>query len=99
MSSSGAPIMFSRMIVALFFIVGLVTAFQSKIALRSSSIKQISKTNLYDVPLELAGKLDPSKRWDVTLEFNGVSKVVSVSEGSSILDIAETVFDGKNAFL
>ena len=82
-----------KLLVALFMILGLVSAFRSKFAVRSTNF-QISKTNLYDIPLELSGQLDASKVWDVTLEFNGVSKVVSISEGSSILDMAETVFDG-----
>jgi hypothetical protein len=82
-----------KLIIALFLMLGLVSAFQSKFATRSTKF-QISKTNLYEIPLELSGQLDASKVWDVTLEFNGVSKVVSISEGSSILDIAETVFDG-----
>ena len=82
-----------RVVVALFLFAVSSSAFKSKIAFRSSR----TQTNLNDVPLELSGKLDPSKKWDVTLEFNGISKIVSVSEGSSILDIAETVFDGENA--
>ena len=82
-----------RVVVTLFVFILSSSAFKSKIAFRSSR----TQTNLNDVPLELSGKLDPSKKWDVTLEFNGVSKIVSVSEGSSILDIAETVFDGENA--
>ena len=85
--------MIFRVVVSLFVFILSSSAFKSKIAFRSSR----TQTNLNDVPLELSGKLDPSKKWDVTLEFNGVSKIVSVSEGSSILDIAETVFDGENA--
>lgn len=87
-----------KLVIALFLMLGLVSAFQSKFATRSNKF-QISKTNLYDIPLELSGQLDASKVWDVTLEFNGVSKVVSISEGSSILDIAETVFDGAKKLL
>eukprot|EP00638_Chattonella_subsalsa_P010126 CAMPEP_0117772710 /NCGR_PEP_ID=MMETSP0947-20121206/25288_1 /TAXON_ID=44440 /ORGANISM="Chattonella subsalsa, Strain CCMP2191" /LENGTH=136 /DNA_ID=CAMNT_0005598445 /DNA_START=122 /DNA_END=532 /DNA_ORIENTATION=- len=45
------------------------------------------------VPLELEGKLDPSKTWDVELTFNGETKVVNVSEDMCILEAAETVFD------
>ena len=88
--------MVSRVIVALFFLVQVTVAFQSKIVFGFSKIHQISKTSLNDIPLELTGKLDASKVWDVTLEFNGVSKVVSVSEGTSILDIAEVAFDGQS---
>ena len=86
--------MVSQLVLAFLLFTGLASAFQSTIAFRSTKYQAISKTSLYDVPLELSGQLDPSKNWDVTLEFNGVSKVVSVSEGTSILDIAETIFDG-----
>jgi hypothetical protein len=86
--------MFSNCLVILFTYVGLAAAFQSKISYRSNVYQQIQKTNIYAIPLELEGQLDASRKWDVTLEFNGVSKVVSITEGSSILDMAESVFDG-----
>lgn len=86
--------MLSRSLILILSILGIAVAFHSHIATKY----QISKTNLYDVPLELSGQLDPSKMWDVTLEFKGVSKVVSISEGSSILDIAESIFDGADFF-
>ena len=86
--------MLSRSFILILSVLGFAVAFHSHIATKF----QISKTNLYDVPLELSGQLDPSKMWDVTLEFKGVSKVVSISEGSSILDIAESIFDGVDFF-
>jgi ferredoxin len=49
---------------------------------------------LNKIPLELTGKLDPSKSWDVKFIFNGEEKIVSVPEDSSVLEIAEKNFDG-----
>lgn len=86
--------MVPRIFVALFLFVELAFALQSNIAFGFAKTQQISKTSLNDIPLELTGRLDASKVWDVTLEFKGVTKVVSVSEGTSILDIAEGAFDG-----
>lgn len=80
----------------LLLLVELVSGFQPRSAFLSAR-HQISKTSLNEIPLELSGQLDPSKVWDVTLEFNGVQKVVSISEGNSILEIAETIFDGTTA--
>jgi len=50
-------------------------------------------TALRDVPLELTGQLDPSKKWDVKFIFGGEEKVVSVSEGTSFLDTGEKIFN------
>lgn len=85
------PVIMIYYLVSLLAFAGVTTAFQSKNSYRVSAYKT---NNLYAVPLELEGQLDASRKWDVTLEFNGVSKVVSVSEGSSILDVAEVAFDG-----
>jgi len=52
------------------------------------------QTALYDVPLELTGQLDPSKKWDVKFIFEGKEKVVSVCEDTSFLDMGEKIFDG-----
>jgi hypothetical protein len=84
-----------RFLLDLICVVSLSFAFQSTNSFRVNKHQSISKTNLYDVPLELTGRLDPTRKWDVTLEFNGVTKVVSVSEGTSILDIAESTFEGE----
>ena len=51
-------------------------------------------TSLYDIPLELSGRLDASRSWDVKFIFNGQEKIVSVPEDSSILEMGETIFDG-----
>ena len=85
--------------VSLLLLVVLVSGFQPRSAFLSTrqQASKTSKTTLYDIPLELSGQLDASKVWDVTLEFNGVQKVVSISEGNSILEIAETIFDGTTA--
>lgn len=50
-------------------------------------------TKLMDVPLELEGQLDPSKSWPVKFVFNGVEKVITVSEGTSFLEAGEGNFD------
>lgn len=49
---------------------------------------------VYDVPLELTGQLDPSKKWDVKFIYKGEEKVVSVSEDCSFLEMGEKIFDG-----
>jgi ferredoxin len=58
-------------------------------------VQQIRRitTTLRDVPLELTGQLDPSKKWDVKFIFDGEEKVVSVSEGTSFLDVGEKIFN------
>eukprot|EP00639_Heterosigma_akashiwo_P000626 CAMPEP_0194585408 /NCGR_PEP_ID=MMETSP0292-20121207/17743_1 /TAXON_ID=39354 /ORGANISM="Heterosigma akashiwo, Strain CCMP2393" /LENGTH=138 /DNA_ID=CAMNT_0039440867 /DNA_START=138 /DNA_END=554 /DNA_ORIENTATION=- len=45
------------------------------------------------VPLELEGKLDPSKTWEIELTLDGVTKMVTVSEADCVLEAAEKVFD------
>jgi hypothetical protein len=49
---------------------------------------------LFDIPLELEGKLDGSRSWDVKFVFNGEEKVVSMPEDTSVLEMGETIFDG-----
>jgi len=48
---------------------------------------------LSDVPLELTGQLDPSKKWDVKFIFKGVEKIVSIAEDCSVLEMGEKIFD------
>ncbi|CAM9333581.1 unnamed protein product [Choristocarpus tenellus] len=45
------------------------------------------------IPLELEGQLDGTKSWEVELEMDGVTKKVTVPEGTSILEAAEMVYD------
>ncbi|KAG5189902.1 2Fe-2S ferredoxin-type domain-containing protein [Tribonema minus] len=52
-----------------------------------------SSSALRSVPLELEGKLDPSKSWEVELVLDGETKKVTVPEGTSVLEAAEMVFD------
>lgn len=62
---------------------------------RNFGVKLLRKSNkLYDVPLELEGKLDPQKKWMVKFVFNGESKEVLVSEGTSALETGEKIFKG-----
>lgn len=84
--------------IAIFFCLllsffSIAVAFHSKVAFKVNKY-QISRTIIRDVPLELEGQLDPSKKWDVTLEFKGETKVISVSEGTCILELAEANFEG-----
>lgn len=60
----------------------------------SNLIRRSQQTALRDVPLELTGQLDPSKKWDVKFIFEGEEKVVSISEDTSFLDMGEKLFDG-----
>ncbi|CAM9409640.1 unnamed protein product [Discosporangium mesarthrocarpum] len=56
-------------------------------------VRGSSTSPMMAVPLELEGKLDPSKSWEVELELDGESKTLSVPEGTSVLEAAEKVFD------
>jgi len=56
--------------------------------------KGVSTAPLYDIPLELSGRLDASRSWDVKFIFNGQEKVVSVPEDTSMLEMGESIFDG-----
>lgn len=55
---------------------------------------RVSIAPLYDIPLELSGRLDASRSWDVKFVFNGQEKVVSVPEDKSMLEMGESIFDG-----
>mmetsp|Transcript_14723 Transcript_14723/g.13332 ORF Transcript_14723/g.13332 Transcript_14723/m.13332 type:complete len:182 (-) Transcript_14723:8-553(-) len=57
------------------------------------SNKNRNSFKLLDVPLELKGKLDPSKKWTVKFIFKGEEKEVEISEGTSFLEIGEKIFD------
>lgn len=61
---------------------------------RAFAIKRRVPSQLRDVPLELEGQLDPSRKWDVTFRFNGEEKVVSMPEDMSALEMGESIFDG-----
>ena len=53
-----------------------------------------STVTVFGMPLELTGQLDPSKKWPVSFKFNGLEKTVDVSEGTSLLEASEKIFDG-----
>ena len=52
-----------------------------------------SRTSLLDVPLELEGQLDPKKTWKVKFVYKGETKEVDMSEGTSALEIGESLWD------
>ena len=52
-----------------------------------------SSTKLYDVPLELEGRLDPNKKWTVKFIYNGEEKDVEIDEGTCVLEAAEKEWD------
>ena len=54
-------------------------------------IQNIQK--VFVVPLELEGQLDVSKSWEVKFLLNGEEKIATVSEGDSLLESAEKLFD------
>jgi hypothetical protein len=82
--------MFSNTIFLFAALVALANAFQARNFLGRAIAK--SKTPLNEVPLELTGQLDPSKKWQVTLRLNGEEKVVNIREDQSVLEKAEKVF-------
>ncbi|KAG5187177.1 2Fe-2S ferredoxin-type domain-containing protein [Tribonema minus] len=45
------------------------------------------------MPQELETELDPARTWEVELTLNGETKVVTIPEGTSVLEAAELVFD------
>lgn len=59
-----------------------------------STLLRPSRLLLHDIPLELEGKLDATKQWDVKFLYNGEEKLVKVSEDTSLLDMGESLFDG-----
>lgn len=48
---------------------------------------------LHEVPLELAGKLDASKSWNVKFLYEGQEKTVLVREDTCLLESGERIFD------
>ena len=84
---------FKAAVICFFMMAGFASAFQPALKWRSATA---SKTALNDVPLELTGKLNPSRKWDVTLEFQGETKVITIDEGTSVLEASEKIWDGKN---
>lgn len=84
-----------------FLYLSLVSAFTTKSFSRNARFinkqqqqQQQTSTSLFDVPLELTGQLDPSKKWDVKFIFNGQEKVITVAEDCSILDAGDANFEG-----
>ena len=63
---------------------------------RSILYTKLAQANsaLRDVPLELDGKLDPSKSWPVKFLFRGEEKVIQISEDTSFLEAGERNFKG-----
>lgn len=59
-----------------------------------TNAKRIQRSSkLFDVPLELTGKLDPTKSWDVKFIFQGKEKTVKLKEDTSFLECGENIFD------
>ena len=57
------------------------------------SLKRYSSLIFNAIPLELEGKLDSNNKWEVKFVLNGEEKVATVSEGDSLLESAEKLFD------
>ena len=53
----------------------------------------LGMTRLNPVPLELEGQLNPENKWEVKFILDGEEKIVTVSEGDSLLESAEKIFD------
>ena len=51
------------------------------------------RSRLHEIPLELEGQLNADNKWTVKFIYNGEEKEVEVSEGDSILESAEKVYD------
>ncbi|CAM9176094.1 unnamed protein product [Ascophyllum nodosum] len=78
--------------------IGRSSAFLAPPARSSSRIRppaaaRAAVTPLMAIPLELEGQLDDSREWEVELELDGVTKKVTVPEGTSVLYAAKRVFD------
>jgi len=85
--------MLSRLLVTLALLVSVVSGFLSS-RLRVAAAAKSGTFELKDIPLELTGRLDASKKWPVKFIFKGEEKVVEVSEDTSILEMGEKIFDG-----
>jgi len=46
-----------------------------------------------EVPVDLEGRLDPSRSWTIELNYDGDIETVEVPEGTSVLEAAETVWE------
>lgn len=46
-----------------------------------------------DIPLELEGKLDSAREWEIEMELDGEVQVLTVKEGTSVLNAAKSVYD------
>lgn len=55
--------------------------------------RAVAATRLGAVPLELTGKLDPSKKWKVKFVYKGEVKEVELCEDTSALEMGETLWD------
>lgn len=55
--------------------------------------KNFRSMSLNDNSFQSTHQFDPAKMWDVKFIFNGEEKTIPVSEDSSLLESAETIFD------
>ena len=79
-------------VLVLFCMVTYAVAFRGPMGTKWT--KATRSFQLHEVPLELTGQLDESRKWDVTLIFQGETKVVSISEGTSVLELSEKMWRG-----
>jgi hypothetical protein len=82
--------MLARIVFLCLALIGTASAFQSRNFLNRAIA--VSKTPLNEVPYELLGQLDPSKKWEVTLRYHGEEKKVTIREDTSVLEKAERVW-------
>ena len=77
-----------KTIVLLLLISNFLYAF--KFLHQSNLLKSRNRLNV--IPLEISGKVDPSKSWPVKFILNGEEKIHTVKEGTSMLEAAEQIY-------
>mmetsp|Transcript_15532 Transcript_15532/g.23137 ORF Transcript_15532/g.23137 Transcript_15532/m.23137 type:complete len:175 (+) Transcript_15532:41-565(+) len=79
-------------IVQLLLLTSNLLSSYSFVGTRNCESFRASKTCFNAVPLELEGKIDPSKVWEVELTLDGETKTATINEGTSVLEAAESTF-------
>eukprot|EP00640_Fibrocapsa_japonica_P007027 CAMPEP_0113933520 /NCGR_PEP_ID=MMETSP1339-20121228/548_1 /TAXON_ID=94617 /ORGANISM="Fibrocapsa japonica" /LENGTH=168 /DNA_ID=CAMNT_0000934805 /DNA_START=95 /DNA_END=601 /DNA_ORIENTATION=+ /assembly_acc=CAM_ASM_000762 len=76
-----------KSITLLSFVLALCDGFFVPTQRYQSGVKSLNV-----VPVELEGQLNPANKWDVSITFNGETKVITVPEDQNILEASEELF-------